>query len=40
MIFTRQNVGETANHFELRINGTKIERKTESRFLGVILDEK
>ena len=40
MIFTRQYVNETANHLELRINGTKIERKTESRFLGVIIDEK
>ena len=38
MIFTRQNI-ETSN-IEININGTKIERKTEARFLGVIIDEK
>ncbi len=38
MIFAKQHI-ETSD-IEIRINGTKIERKTEARFLGVIVDEK
>ena len=40
MIFTKQRNNNTANRLELSINGIPIERKTEARFLGVIIDEK
>ena len=38
MIFTRQRIENSS--IEININGTKIERKTEMRFLGVIIDER
>ena len=38
MLFTKQHID--LDSIKLQIAGTKIERKTEARFLGVIIDEK